>query len=180
MRPSRAAAPAAAAEAVATVRIEASDPVVLRSATSSDLGAVSGLLEESGLTTAGVAEHLDRFVIAEGEGRLVGVAGLEAHGREGVLRSVAVHSAFRGRGLGERLTGQVLEEAHGMGLRCLYLLTTTAESYFPRHGFRRIARDEASPEVQRSVEFREACPASAVAMVLDLETWKRERQPEEV
>ena len=149
--------------------IEADDRVVLRSAGSSDLDAVSGLLESAGLPTAGVAEHLAGFVVAEEEGRLVGVAGLEVHGRDGVLRSVAVDPALRGRGLGQRLTWQVVDEARRTGLHRLYLLTTTAEDYFPRHGFRRIERAEASPEVEQSVEFREACPASAVAMALDLE-----------
>ena len=148
--------------------IEAGDRVVLRAAIPSDLDAVSGLLRDAGLPTAGVSEHLGGFVVAEEAGRLVGVAGLEVHGRDGVLRSVAVDAALRGRGLGERLTRRALEEARRRGLHRLYLLTTTAENYFTRHGFRRIGRGEASPEVQQSVEFREACPASAVAMALEL------------
>lgn len=98
----------------------------------------------------------------------MGVAGLEVHGSDGVLRSVAVAPALRGQGLGARLTDRVLEVARSEGLNRVYLLTTTAEEYFPRHGFRRIQRSDASAAVQRSVEFREACPASAVAMVLEL------------
>lgn len=112
---------------------------------------------------------MDGFFVAAADGRLVGVAGLEIHGRDGVLRSVAVDPVVRGAGLGGRLTAAVLEAAQKAALRRVYLLTTTAEDYFPRHGFRRIARQDASPEMQESVEFREACPASAVAMVLDLE-----------
>ena len=145
------------------------DRVVLRPATAPDLEVVTQLLERAGLPTAGVSEHLDRFVVAEEGGRVVGAAGLEAHGRDGVLRSVVVDPALRGSGLGGRLTEWVVGAARESGLGRLYLLTTTAEEYFPRHGFRRIQRQEASPEVQHSVEFREACPASAVAMVLDLE-----------
>ena len=67
------------------------------------------------------------------------------------------------------MTERVLESARAAGLRRLYLLTTTAEDYFPRHGFRPVPRESASPEVRSSVEFRDACPASAVAMVRDLE-----------
>ena len=99
----------------------------------------------------------------------VGVAGLEVHGGDGVLRSVAVEPASRGSGVGARLTGAILAAARRASLRRLYLLTISAEDYFPRYGFRRVPRDEASAAVRRSVEFREACPASAVAMVLDLE-----------
>jgi amino-acid N-acetyltransferase len=141
---------------------------VLRSAAAGDLGAVESLLSEVDLPTVGVRDWLDRFVVAEWGGRLVGVAGLEIHGRDGVLRSVAVHPSARGVGLGSRLTESVVESARVAGLRRLYLLTTTADSWFPRHGFRRIPRRAASPEVRASVEFREACPASALAMVREL------------
>ncbi len=116
---------------------------------------------------AGVAEHLPGFVVAEEGEALLGVAGVETHGRDGVLRSVAVVAGRRGTGLGGELTRRALAGAREGGLRRLYLLTTTAEEYFPRFGFRRIERSAAPPDVQQSVEFREACPASAVAMVLD-------------
>lgn len=148
---------------------EAGVEPVLRKARVSDLPAVLGLLEDAGLPTVGVAESLSTFVVACGEGAIMGVAGLEIHGSDGVLRSVAVDPSWRGRGLGMRLTERVVESARSAGLRRLYLLTTTAEGYFPRHGFLRIERGSASPAVQQSVEFREACPASAVAMVLELE-----------
>jgi amino-acid N-acetyltransferase len=145
---------------------------MLRDASGADadvVDAVRALLAAADLPLAGVPDDLDRLVVAEAGGRLVGVAGLEVHGRDGVLRSVAVAAERRGDGLGSRLTERVLERARSAGLRRVYLLTTTAEGFFPRHGFRRIERDEASPEVRRSVEFAEACPASAVAMVIELE-----------
>ena len=141
---------------------------VVRPAVPGDLGAVESLLRASELPTAEVGAWLERFVIAEDEGRVVAVAGLEIHGDDGVLRSVAVAPDLRGGGLGARLTEAVIARAREDGLRSLYLLTTTAADYFPRHGFRRIERSQASPAIRQSVEFREACPASAVAMVRDL------------
>lgn len=152
-----------------TVRREReTEPVLLR-AGASRLDVVLDLLEDSQLPTAGVAEAADGFFVAEERGRVVAVAGLEVHGPYGVLRSVAVSRPFRGRGLGGRLTERVLETARTAGLCRLYLLTTTAEEYFRRRGFYRVAREEVPAEVRSSVEFREACPASAVAMVLELE-----------
>lgn len=148
---------------------QASPGPVIRTASASDLDAVEELLGAAELPTAGVADALSRFMVAEEGGELVGVAGLEVHASDGVLRSVAVTPAFQGAGLGARLTERVLEEARRAGLRRLYLLTTTAAEYFPRYGFRRIAREDAAPAIRRSVEFREACPASAVAMVLELD-----------
>lgn len=142
--------------------------VTLRPARATDEPSINALLQEAELPVAGVHESLRHFVVGEAAGRLVGVAGLEVHGTDGVLRSVAVAPSLRGEGLGARLTNRVLEDARSEGLRRVYLLTTTAEEYFPRHGFRRIERAKASEAVQRSVEFRDACPASAVAMVVEL------------
>jgi N-acetylglutamate synthase-like GNAT family acetyltransferase len=140
----------------------------VRTATADDYPAIARLLEEAGLPTAGVADALAGFVVAEEGGALVGVAGLEVHGRDGVLRSVAVAPRVGGSGLGGLLTERILDDARRAGLRRLYLLTTTAADYFPRYGFRVVERDSASPEVRASVEFRDVCPASAVAMALDL------------
>jgi amino-acid N-acetyltransferase len=143
--------------------------IVLRGATEGDLGGMEGLLEGARLPTVGVGEALGAFVVAEADGVVVGVAGLEVHGRDGLLRSVVVAPSLQQAGLGRRLTERVLAEARRSGLRRVYLLTETAADYFTRYGFRPIAREDASTEVQGSVEFREACPASAVAMVLELE-----------
>ena len=151
------------------LRMMGAKGVAIRPASPLDLVGVERLLGAVDLPLAGVREAIGGFVVAEAGGELAGVAGLEVHGEDGVLRSVAVAESYRGVGLGARLTEAVVERARAAGLSRLYLLTTTAESYFPRHGFRRIERAEASESVQASVEFREACPASAVAMVLDLE-----------
>lgn len=134
-----------------------------------DLPPVLDLLRASGLPTAGVAEHFAAFLVATDSGSVCGVAGLEIHGRDGVLRSLAVRPSRRGRGIGGRLTERVIAAARDAGLRRVYLLTTTAEGYFPRHGFRPIARDRVSEAARRSIEFREACPESAAAMVLELD-----------
>ena len=141
----------------------------IRSARPGDEAGVVGLLAEVGLPTDEVARWLPRYVVAEDDGRIIGVAGLEVHGSDGVLRSVAVEPGRQDEGLGGRLAATVIASARKAGLRRLYLLTETAADYFPRWGFRRIPRDEASEAAKESVEFREACSDSAVAMVLELE-----------
>ena len=55
-----------------------------------------------------------------------------------------------------------------VGLDALYLLTTTAQDWFPRFGFERVDRSSTPPEIAGSDEFAELCPASAVVMRLDL------------
>jgi N-acetylglutamate synthase-like GNAT family acetyltransferase len=140
----------------------------VRAAGARELAAMEALLASSSLPTEGVAERLGDFLVAEAAGEVVGLAGLERHGPDGLLRSVAVSPSWRGRGLGVALTEGVLEHARTLGLRAVYLLTTTAEDYFPRHGFRRIERDAVPEGVASSAEFRELCPASAVVMTLEL------------
>lgn len=138
--------------------------VALRRASAEDAAAVESLLAEQALPRAGVADWLEHFWVAEGDGAVVGVAGVELYGTSALLRSVAVAPAWRGRGLGGVLTERALEEAKAAGARDVYLLTTTADRYFPRHGFACISREAVPETVTASVEFRGACPASAVVM----------------
>lgn len=135
-----------------------------RPAAAGDLEAISQLLADLELPTAGVEEWWPQFTVAEASGEIVGVAGLERYADGVLLRSVAVHASWRGSGLARKLIETVLRAAQRAGSQDVYLLTTTAEGYFPRLGFSVIPRAEVPATVQQSVEFREACPASAVAM----------------
>jgi amino-acid N-acetyltransferase len=129
-----------------------------------DRGAIATLLERCGLPTAGLVDCGPELFVARDRDAIVGSAGLEVRGRDALLRSVAVDAANRGRRLGEQLTETALNRAQALGLDGVYLLTTTAERYFPRFGFEPVARDAVPPAVRESVEFRSACPASAIAM----------------
>ena len=139
----------------------------LRAAAPTDLSAVEGLLTASGLPLDGVAEALDTFVVADAGSVLVGVAGLEICCDNALLRSVAVHPEWRSHGVGRALVTRVIADAEARGLRALYLLTTTAERYFPSFGFHTISRDAVPAEIRETAEFREACPASATVMCRD-------------
>ena len=136
----------------------------LRPAAAADLAAVEQLLTASQLPLDGVTEALDTFVVAEAESGLVGVAGLEICCDNALLRSVAVRPEWRSHGVGRALVTRVISDAESRGIRALYLLTTTADRYFPTFGFRTITRDEVPADVRETAEFREACPASATVM----------------
>jgi len=143
----------------------------LRRATNGDLAEIERLLTSSGLPTAGIADSFCTFVVAESvdDRRIVGVAGLEECGGEyALLRSTAVDPEWRGTGLGRRLVEHVIAEAESRGTKAMYLLTTTAERYFPSFGFVQTKREVVPDEVKQSVEFREACPATATVMALEL------------
>lgn len=142
--------------------------VDVRPATANDLSAIQDLLRQSDLPLDGVKESLSSFLVAERDGRIVGVAGLERCGDYGLLRSAAVDQAWRGQGLGRTLVERVISAAESAGIRALYLLTTTAEDYFPAFGFQKTAREAVPAELQQTAEFTGACPSSATVMTLPL------------
>jgi len=144
--------------------------VSIAPATERDLDPILDLLRGSRLPAAGLAGHLASALIARDGDRVVGSAALELYGASALLRSVAVETGRRGQGLGRQLTEAVLALAHSRGVRRVYLLTETAADFFARLGFTGLDRQAVDPAVQQSIEFRGACPASAVCMVLTLET----------
>jgi amino-acid N-acetyltransferase len=138
----------------------------IRPATDADLPGVERLLTESNLPLTGVRQALKDFVVAEADGDLVGVAGLELCCDDALLRSVAVHPDWRSKGVGRALVTRAISDAEARGIRALYLLTTTAERYFPSFGFKKIERAEVPDAVRETDEFTTACPASAAVMTL--------------
>jgi amino-acid N-acetyltransferase len=137
---------------------------MIESATERDLPEIRALLERLHLPLAGVDEHLRTLVVAREGGQIVGTAALELYADGALLRSVAVEPRLQGRRLGHQLTDAALHLAEAQGVNNVFLLTTTAERFFPKFGFERIDRGQVPPTVRASVEFQSACPASAIVM----------------
>jgi amino-acid N-acetyltransferase len=130
-----------------------------------DLRGALDLLGRSELTEQDVAERWGHyFVVREDDGRVVGVAGLEVHGEDGLLRSVAVDVEYRGQGLAASLVEAAVERAGRLKLRAVYLLTTSARDYFARLSFADCRREEAPAAIRESWEFRTGCPSTAAFM----------------
>jgi len=146
------------------------DGVVLRPATPADLVAVRALLRDAKLPADGIEDQFgEAYVVGvRREGRIVGLAGLEVYGSEGLLRSVVVVPPLRGLGLGEALVGDRLARARTLKLTSVWLLTTTAAGFFDQLGFTRVERTSAPPALQASKEFSVVCPGTAVCQRLAL------------
>ena len=147
----------------------AGDVVEIRRAKAEDIDKVAELLSAAKLPLAGVSECIERFFVADASGTIVGSVGIEKHGNYGLLRSAAVSEALRGRGVGRRLVDEAIDDARDEGIRALYLLTTTAQDYFPEFGFERIDRELVPPELNASAELQGACPSSATVMRMGLD-----------
>jgi amino-acid N-acetyltransferase len=138
--------------------------IVIDRARSADATGIFQLLEQQHLPLHGLQEHLATTVVARQHGRIVGSAALEVYADGALLRSVAVAPELQGRGIGRDLAAATEDMARDLRMPALYLLTTTADGYFPKFGFERITRADVPASVQASVEFTTACPASAVVM----------------
>lgn len=137
----------------------------------SDIPAILRLLDRAGLIHADLApDHFRHFLAArDWRGEVVGSAGLEIHGPSGLLRSLAVVPDFRGEGLGRRLLERTESMATRIGIRHLYLLTTTAPVFFRKHGYGNMDRGAVPTEIASTAEFAGLCPVSAVCLFKILE-----------
>ena len=144
--------------------------ITITPATAADLESIKALLLASGLPTAGVDDHWRTFIVAKEGANVVACGGAEAYQFAALIRSVAVLPQYRSHGLGRRIVRQLLDRLASRGLREFYLLTTTAEEYFRKRGFKTIDRDEVHPQLLSSHEFGDACPSTAICMRLVMQT----------
>jgi amino-acid N-acetyltransferase len=144
------------------------EAILIEPARPDDAAAIAGLLREAGLPCEDFAAHLANFVVARHGDLVVGAVGFEFYGPDALLRSLVVAPARRRSGVASRLLGRVVETAGRAGVGRLYLLTTTAEEYFARRGFGRIAREKVPAAVAASGEFCGLCPDTAACLTRGL------------
>lgn len=142
----------------------------VRPACVADLESAKALLAANGLPLDGFPETARHIWVATDHGEVVGVVALELYPPAALLRSLAVRDDMRGQHLGRRLVAVALDDARLRDLAVVYLLTTTAESFFQHLGFTIVSRDDVPDSVLDSVEFRSACPSTAAAMILRVNT----------
>jgi len=140
--------------------------VVITAARAADVDAIKQLLEVNELPLEGVDDHWKTFVVARDGETLVGCGGSEAYSNAALIRSIAVEPTHRNRGIARMIVRQLLDRLSAIGVREFYLLTTTAQDYFKKRGFKKCDRDEVNPQLLASREFQNACPSSATVMRL--------------
>ncbi|MDX1404198.1 MAG: arsenic resistance N-acetyltransferase ArsN2 [Woeseiaceae bacterium] len=142
---------------------------ILRRASAEDWDAVRDLLRASDLPTEDLGpDRLDGFLIAEDDGVIVGLIGLELLGDVGLLRSLVVEKKARRAGLGSKLVGALESAAETAGVTELWLLTIDAQDFFQRHNYEIVSRETAPESVRGSEEFSALCPDTAYLMCKSL------------
>lgn len=137
----------------------------IRAAQSDDLQAILLLLKECDLPFEDIsADHLAHFqVLANGEA-VIGCIGIERRGSDALLRSLAVYEFLRGDGRGPQLLHAMEIYANSIGVSALYLLTTTAATFFEERGYHRIDRADAPVAMQETSQFSRLCPSSSTCL----------------
>lgn len=143
--------------------------ISIREARESDWPQIVGLLRAAALPTEDLAASMrEDFLVAEmgADDRLqfVGLVGLQQMSRLGLVRSLVVAEACRGRGVGARLLAQIEQTAKATGIRELWLLTTDADRFFSVHGFTTADRASAPETIRHTDEFKSLCPGDAILM----------------
>ncbi|MFT5445094.1 MAG: amino-acid N-acetyltransferase [Gammaproteobacteria bacterium] len=110
------------------------------------------------------ASSLEYFLGCGDESAPNGIIGLERHGKDALLRSLAVSADCRQSGCGKAPVSRLEELAQSNGVRELYLLTTTAEAFFSRLGCRSVTRTAVPNHIKATTQFSSLCPDDATVM----------------
>jgi amino-acid N-acetyltransferase len=135
----------------------------LRSATIDDVGGILAIiepLEEDGVLVRRSRERLEmeieRFVVAEHDGAIIGCAALYAFAEEkvGELAALAVHPDFRREGYGEALLHEIEARARKLRLTDVFVLTTRTSQWFLERGFRNASIAELPKQKQALYNYQ--------------------------
>lgn len=92
-------------------------------------------------TKLSLLENLQSFIVAEEEGKVVGVAGLHVLWEDlAEIRSLAIAESAKGKGVGKRLVLSLVEECEKLGLKRALALTYQKE-FFEKCGFHVVAKE---------------------------------------
>ncbi|MFC4314496.1 arsenic resistance N-acetyltransferase ArsN2 [Steroidobacter flavus] len=120
------------------------------------------LLEMAALPTADLTnEHMQDFFYAGPATAPIGIVGVQLYGTDALLRSLVVMQEHRAHGLGQALVERAEQHARERGAATIYLLTTTAESFFRSRNYVATSRDSAPLAIRSTPEFAGLCPASS-------------------
>lgn len=125
------------------------------------------LLKENSLPTEDLSAGTQLFV-AEEQNNVIGTVAVEYDYHNALLRSLSVSQEKRKSGIGARLVDFIESYVKQQGVEAVYILTTTAESFFAHRGYRTVQRDAVPPFIQNSSEFRSVCPSSSTLMLKQL------------
>jgi len=100
-----------------------------------------------------------RFRLPAGD--TVGYGGFERHGDAALLRSIVVLPAYRGSGIGRNLMLLLMRRAFDAGAQQGYALTTSADDWLEKLGFKRFDRAQVPEEILQTRQATQLYPSDA-------------------
>lgn len=123
------------------------------------------LLKENHLPYEDISDSmLQEYRIAKEKNLIIGCIGIQRDAEFALLRSFCIQNSYRNLGIGKTIYSMLENECKSNGIKELYLLTSTAESFFLKRGFLTIDRTNAPEFLKNSSEFQYVCPTSAICM----------------
>lgn len=144
---------------------------IYREARESDFQRIRKLLESCGLPSLDVDGRKQKMFIAESDGRLVAVGGIEKYGDVALVRSIAVAPEYRKNGMASNIYHLIEEYAHDSEVVALYLMTESAGGFFQKHGFKEQERKRVPGLIKQTDQYSRLCPSSATVMFKALSAW---------
>ncbi|MBL8907274.1 MAG: GNAT family N-acetyltransferase [Rhizobiales bacterium] len=150
---------------------EAASGLVLQPVHAENAGFIGlrGTLQKNNLPVDDLGGEGQRyFSLLDEGGTAFGYGGLEGAGADQLLRSPIIYPTARGSGMGRALVRLLEARAREEGAQRLWLLTSDAEKYFRRLGYKIVDRAQAPKAIARTKQFAGLCPASAKLMRKEL------------
>jgi amino-acid N-acetyltransferase len=128
-----------------------------------DFSTAIDLLKKSSLPTEDITAGTQLFVMEDGE-TILGTVAAEYDYNNALLRSLSVQENKRKSGLGVELVRFIENYVQQQGVEAVYLLTTTAATFFLNRGYEIIDREEVPDFIKQTSEYCTVCPSSATVM----------------
>ncbi len=144
--------------------------MLIRRATSDDLGRVVSLLQTAGLPPLSDAIPLANVLVALEDSTVIGVIALRVTGLRGLVWPAAFDQSHLSSGVRTSLFQTLLARAHELSLRELYVLTEKHAEFFAGAGFVPISHEPVPAEIRSTREYRDQRSESTKVMRLQLVT----------
>ena len=133
-----------------------------------DLTEIKNLLAGCQLPYTDIVPGKQTFVVAEIEHQLIGCGGFEAYEEYGLFRSLAVSPNYRNMKIAHSIIEKALILGQEQGIKEFFLLTTTADIFFAKLGWKVINRNQVPEKIACTLEFASICPSVAICMKYQL------------
>ncbi|XDD46551.1 arsenic resistance N-acetyltransferase ArsN2 [Leptospira sp. WS39.C2] len=145
------------------------EQVIFQSANDDELPVIFQMLRDNHLPFEDITHiSIQNFLLAKFETLTIGCIGIEEFKEIALLRSFCVKESYRKLRIGKSMYQMMENSCHKKGITELFLLTTTAESYFTKLGFLVTDRSKTPEFIKNTTQFRLICPDSAICMKKNL------------